>query len=135
MSLKRRYVPMERYHGRRAARIEDDLVRVTVLQEGGHIAELLDKTSDGKPLCTPPWPTIEPSAFGPGHEGRYGAGSDARLLAGIMGHNLCLDIFGPPSDDEFVAGLGAHGEAPVAPYELRVDADALIASAHFPMAG
>ena len=34
-----------------------------------------------------------------------------------------------------MAGLGAHGEAPVAPYELRVDGDALIASAHFPIAG
>ena len=34
----------------------------------------------------------------------YGGGSDARLLAGIMGHNLCLDIFGPPSDDEFTGG-------------------------------
>ena len=40
----------------------------------------------------------------------YGTGSDARLLAGIMGHNLCLDIFGPPSDEEAQAGLdGARG--------------------------
>ena len=38
-----------------------------------------------------------------------------------MGHNLCLDIFGPPSDEESIAGLSAHGEAPVAPYELRVE--------------
>jgi len=124
-----------KYHGRRAVGIENAHVRVTVLQEGGHIAEILDKASGVNPLWTPPWPTIEPSAHGSGDEHMYGGGSDARLLAGIMGHNLCLDIFGPPSDDEFLKGLGAHGEAPVAPYELRADGDALIASAHFPIAG
>ena len=58
---------MERYHGRRAARIENAHVRVTVLQEGGHIAEILDKASGVNPLWTPPWPTIEPSAHGAGH--------------------------------------------------------------------
>jgi hypothetical protein len=30
------------YRGRRAATIENDDVRVTVLEEGGHIAEMLD---------------------------------------------------------------------------------------------
>ena len=49
-----------RYHGRRAIQIENAHVRVTVLQEGGHIAELLDKASGVNPLWTPPWPTIEP---------------------------------------------------------------------------
>ena len=36
---------------------------------------------------------------------------ESSLLAGIMGHNLCLDIFGGPSDDEARAGLPVHGEA------------------------
>ena len=35
---------------------------------------------------------------------QYGGGVDASLLAGIMGHNLCLDIFGGPSDAEAAAG-------------------------------
>jgi hypothetical protein len=65
----------------------------------------------------------------------YGSGSDARLLAGIMGHNLCLDIFGPPSDDEAKAGLTAHGEGAVAPCELTVADDALAARARLPIAG
>lgn len=30
-----------------------------------------------------------------------------------MGHNLCLDMFGPPSPEEEAAGLGLHGEAGV----------------------
>jgi hypothetical protein len=123
------------YRGRRAATIENADLRVTVLEEGGHIAEIFDKASGVNPLWTPPWPTIEPSTFGVGHAQTYGAGGDARLLAGIMGHNLCLDIFGPPSDEEARAGLTPHGEGSVAPYELRVTADVLVARAVFPIAG
>jgi hypothetical protein len=125
----------ERYRSRRAATIENAQLRVTVLEEGGHIAEIFDKASGVNPLWTPPWPTMEPSAFGPADAVTYGSGSDARLLAGIMGHNLCLDIFGPPSDDEAQAGLSAHGEGSVAPYELIAGRDSLVARAHFPIAG
>ena len=126
---------MTDYRGRRAATIENAHLRVTVLAEGGHIAEIVDKASGVNPLWTPPWPTIEPSSFGPGDTAMYGGGSDARLLAGIMGHNLCLDIFGPPSDEEAQAGLTAHGEGSVAPYELIANRESLVARAHFPLAG
>ena len=34
---------MTTYHGRRAAAIENEHLRVTVLEEGGHVAEILDK--------------------------------------------------------------------------------------------
>jgi hypothetical protein len=61
--------------------------------------------------------------------------SDALLLAGIMGHNLCLDIFGPPTDDEAKRGMSAHGEGSIAPYELTAAGDNLVARAHFPIAG
>ena len=123
------------YRGRRAATIENADLRVTVLQEGGHIAEIFDKAAGVNPLWTPPWPSIEPSEYGPGYADMYGSGSDARLLAGIMGHNLCLDIFGPPTDEEAKAGLTAHGEGSVAPYELTASGDALVARAQFPIAG
>jgi hypothetical protein len=33
-----------------------------------------------------------------------------------MGHSLCLDIFGPPSNEELSHGISVHGEASVAPY-------------------
>src|SRR5262249_15625619 len=49
----------------------------------------------------------------------YGAGAESSLLAGIMGHNLCLDIFGSPSADEAAAGLPVHGEASVARVALE----------------
>lgn len=123
------------YRGRRAASLENNSLRVTVLHEGGHIAEIFDKTAGVNPLWTPPWPTIEPSTFDRADATIYGQGSDASLLAGIMGHNLCLDIFGPPSDEEARAGLTPHGEGSIAPYDLTVAGEALVASARLPIAG
>ena len=111
------------YRGRRAVSIENDDIRVTVLEEGGHIAEILDKRSGINPLWTPPWPSIEPSTYARAKHPEYGAGSDAVLLAGIMGHNLCVDIFGGPSDEEAAAGLAPHGEASVVRYDVRYDLD------------
>ena len=92
------------YRGRRAATLENEGIRVTVLAEGGHIAEVLDKQTGVNPLWTPPWQSIEPSSYDAiGHRDAYGHGVDARLLAGIMGHNVCLDIFGGPSMDKVMA--------------------------------
>jgi hypothetical protein len=109
---------------------------VTVLQEGGHIAEIFDKGAGVNPLWTPPWPSIEPSEYRKKDpDSIYGSGSDARLLAGIMGHNLCLDIFGPPTDEEARSGLAAHGEGSVAPYDVTVSGGDLLARARFPIAG
>src|SRR5688572_27864600 len=122
------------YRGRRAATIENADLRVTVLEEGGHIAEIFDKAAGVNPLWTPPWPTIEPSTYRVAGTKAYGGGSDARLLAGIMGHSLCLDIFGPPSEDEAKAGLTPHGEGSVAPYELNIRGETLGARATFPIA-
>ena len=124
-----------KYLGRRAASIENSELRVRVLQHGGHIAEIFDKAAGVNPLWTPPWPTIEPSAYGSDNAAFYGEGADGPLLAGIMGHNLCLDIFGPPSDAEARAGLRAHGEGSVATYQLSAQDEELTAKAEFPIAG
>ena len=51
-----------------------------------------------------------------------------------MGHNLCLDIFGGPSDDEARAGLTAHGEAPVVIYRIEAEGDGLVMRADLPLA-
>jgi hypothetical protein len=58
-------MPASRYRGRRAFTIENAQVRVTVLVEGRHIAEIFDKSTGIKPLWTPAWESIEPSAFAP----------------------------------------------------------------------
>jgi hypothetical protein len=124
----------ELFHGRRASVLENDALRVVVLEGGGHIASVLDKASGVSPLWVPPWPSIEPAAYGPEVHPIYGDGADGRLLAGIMGHNLCLDIFGGPSPEEAAAGLTAHGEGSVVRYDLAVTAHRLTARAEFPLA-
>jgi hypothetical protein len=49
------------YRGRNSVSIENSDLRVTVLREGGHIAEIFDKQTGVNPLWTPPWQSIEPS--------------------------------------------------------------------------
>jgi hypothetical protein len=131
----RRLLSARRYRGRRAVTIEGRDLRVTVLEEGGHIAEIFDKAAGVNPLWTPPWVSIEPSEYGRAHAATYGDGIDATLLAGIMGHNLCLDLFGPPSEADARTGLTAHGESSVARYDLDANGQSLVARAHFPIAG
>jgi hypothetical protein len=125
-------MPETTYRGRRAFRIENEHVRVTVLYEGGHVAEITALEQDVNPLWTPPWPSIEPSRYSLAQHPEYGADAESRLLAGIMGHNVCLDIFGGPSAEEAAAGLTVHGEAPVAPYEIVAGEDGLTMRAEFP---
>ena len=113
------------FQDRRAVQIENDSLRLTVVVEGGHIAEILDKRAGVSPLWIPHWGSQEPSTFTLDSYDRFGSGADAKLLAGIMGHNLCLDIFGGPSAEEALAGLTVHGEASVDRYEIVEDRHAL----------
>ena len=92
---------------------------MTVLEGGGHIAEVLDKRTGVSPLWIPPWPSIEPSAYVAATDSVHGGSVESPLLASIMGHNLCLDIFGGPSAEEQAAGLPPHGEASRATYRLH----------------
>ncbi len=122
------------YRGRRAVRIEDDAVAVTVPVEGGHIAELIEKRSGVNPLWSPPWPTIEPSTWSLEKHPEYGNDSESKLLSGILGHNLALDIFGGPSPEEHAAGITVHGEGSIVPYEIDASASGLTARAKLPLA-
>lgn len=112
--------------------IENDFIRLTVTVEGGHIAQVIDKTSGVNPLWIPPWPSIEPGLYDPAQHPEYGASPEAKLLAGIMGHNTCLDLFGPPSAEEERAGLTVHGEASVLPYQFQATAAGLTARCILP---
>jgi hypothetical protein len=128
-------MPTSTYRGRRAVFIENGQLRVTILVEGGHIAEVLDKRSGINPLWTPHWDSIEPSTFDASRHASYGGPTDGALLAGIMGHNLCLDIFGGPSPEEAAAGLTAHGEASIVQYAIEANGSVVIARADLPLAG
>ena len=123
-----------RYRGRRAATLENDHLRLTVLESGGHIAEVHHKPTGVNPLWTPPWPSIDSTSYDRDRHAIYGSGVDASLLAGIMGHSLCLDIFGGPSADEAEAGLPVHGEVSTLRFELQqVDGD-IVMDAQLPLA-
>jgi hypothetical protein len=123
------------YRGRRAVQIESDTLRVTVTVEGGHLAEILDKQSGISPLWAPPWPTIEPSMYDRARHPEYGSDAESRLLAGILGHNLCLDVFGGPSEAEAAAGVGVHGEGSVVKYAITSTGNEMTARADLPLAG
>jgi hypothetical protein len=122
------------FHCRKAVQLENDILRVTVLEEGGHIAEVFDKRAGVNPLWIPHWQSLEPSSFSQRDRAVFGNGADAKLLAGIMGHNLCLDIFGGPSPEEAAAGLTVHGEASVDRYEITKSAGELVLRLTLPLA-
>jgi hypothetical protein len=103
------------FDGRRAWRLDNDALAVHVLAGGGHIASLALADEPGfSPLWRPVWRTREPWQVAR----RGQAAPEARLLASLCGHNLCLGCFGGPSDEEFRAGATCHGEAPVVRWSL-----------------
>jgi len=92
--------------------IENSVLKVTITQGGGHIAALVLK---GPRAINPLWaqarPTIEPGKYlRDKHEKIYGGGPAARLLSGLLGHNLCFPYWGDPSDAEYQSGMTYHGE-------------------------
>jgi hypothetical protein len=128
-------LPSILFNGRAGTTIENDCLRVTVLQQGGHIAEIFHKQAQVSPLWVPPWQSIEPSTYDAVRHSEFGTGSDSKLLAAIMGHNLCLDIFGGPSVQEAKAGITAHGEASVKPYQITETKDhELVMRSRLPLA-
>src|ERR1043166_5331648 len=87
-------VSEETFRGQPAWALSNGLVRVTVMPQGGHLAEMRLISADPKvalnPMLTPP-----------GDE----------KPRGYMGHLLCFPIYGPASPEERAAGLTGPGEA------------------------
>jgi len=101
-----------RAHDRDVWQIENHQIRLTVTQVGGHIAELvLKRTNEVNPLWVQARPTIEPTDYvREKHEKLYGGGSAAKLLSGLIGHNVCFPYWGNPSESEYQSGMTFHGE-------------------------
>lgn len=127
-------MPEAKYNGRRAFAIENADLHVIVLPGGGHIAGIVDKRSGVNPLWSPPWDSVDPVEFDAARNREFGPDCDARLLAGIMGHNLCLDLFGGPSPDEESAGVTPHGEGSVVGFDIAEAAGELTMTAEMPLA-
>ena len=102
------------WQGRQAYVLGNNVIRMTTLTGGGHIAEFqLEDSPSVSPLWVPPWKTIEPHEYREkAHARDYGTITEGKLLSGLVGHNICLDYFGSPSVEEAQQGLSQHGEAP-----------------------
>ena len=128
-------MPFTTYQNRKAFEFANDKLAVTVSVEGGHIASILHRGAGINPLWVPIWPSLEPSAYEAARHSEYGVGNEAKLLAGILGHNLCLDLFGGPSEDELAAGMYTHGEANLASYAIHEENGAVSMRCVLPQAG
>jgi len=105
-------VRSERFRNRDAWTLDTPKLRVTILKSGGHIAEIvLVKANSVNPLWIQSRPTIDDEQYiRAKHEKFYGGGFAARLLAGLLGHNVCFPFWGGPSASEGAAGMTFHGE-------------------------
>jgi hypothetical protein len=126
--------------GRSGFRLSSTWGHVSVLEGGGHICELtLNSAGAVNPLWNPTWKTIDPFEYDSRQHGRiYGPLPEGPLLAGIAGHSISFDFFGPPSPEEIAAGHSTHGEAPVVKWrsqpKVRTTQPILIHSADLPQA-
>ena len=108
--------------GRPGFRIHGKWGYVSVLEGGGHICELImHSAGDVNPMWRPTWKTIDPECNTPrNHLRTYGPPPEGKLLAGIAGHSISFDYFGPPSPEEIAAGHSTHGEAPVVTWHRQI---------------
>ncbi len=113
-AAERLFCKPTKWQGRTGYALGNSVVRLTTLTGGGHIAEFhFEDHPRLSPLWVPPWKTIEPHCYREKiHQQKYGTITEGKLLSGIVGHNICLDYFGSPSQEETRIGLSQHGEAP-----------------------
>ena len=127
----------QKYGGRRVWVLKNNKIEVLIAPGGGHIASA--KLASGRganlnPFWQPHWKSIEPEEWKASLQ-EYGDPPEARLLASILGHNICLDFFGSVSPAESAAGITVHGEAPIQTWkELNITESSLSYNATLPKA-
>ncbi|HYE03936.1 MAG TPA: hypothetical protein VEL07_00335 [Planctomycetota bacterium] len=109
------------WRGLPAWRLSATTLELVVSEVGAHIASITRRGETLNPLWVPPWPAADPATAGPGQA--WGDGPEATLLAGICGHNLCIDRFGGPWPGE---DRPVHGEAGVRRWSLAPPARAAV---------
>src|SRR5579885_1191145 len=134
-----------RWQGREAYVMSNGMVELVSLTGGGHIAEFRFTKASGlptvNPLWVPGWKTIEPFKYRARvHASRFGPPGTGKMISGIAGHNICLDYFGVPSEEEAASGLSIHGEAPSAKWkktQLRASNNSVVLAlaVRLPVAG
>ncbi len=124
-------------NGRPGWEMNNGAISLFMLEGGGHLARLLIREQPTvNPFWAPVWKPREPWTFRKADKAKYGE----KLLACIAGHNICLNQFGTPGKEELAAGIGSHGEAPVARWsekKRRVTRDELqvVLGCELPLAG
>jgi hypothetical protein len=95
------------WEGLPATLLQNDKFELTVLPEGGAMAQIILKSDKERlnPLWNPYWITRQAGLNRPTNFYR--------------GHFVCVDGFGPVSAEERDAGLPMHGEAHTLPWELK----------------
>ncbi len=124
-----------KFHERDAWTIGSPNLRVTMLQSGGHVGEIVLKQDGGiNPLWIQNRPVIDPTRYEAARDEKtYGGGASARLMSGLMGHNLCFPFWGNPSPSEARAGMTFHGETGVVRWRrISSTADTLTIEAELP---
>ncbi|MDQ6663989.1 MAG: hypothetical protein M3Z23_06310 [Acidobacteriota bacterium] len=123
------------FQNRDAWTIDTPNLRVTIVQAGGHVGEIVLKDSGAlNPLWIQKTPTIDPARYDAARDAQtYGGGPAARLMSGLMGHNLCFPFWGNPSESEARAGMTFHGETGVAQWrKVAGTPDSLTIAAELP---
>jgi hypothetical protein len=111
------------WKGREATGLSNGFVELIALTGGGHLASFRFLEATGRPaynvIWEPTWPTYDPVPSPPEEVlQKYGPRGINQFIAAYTGHSLCLDYFGEASAAQIDAGLGLHGEAPVARWNV-----------------
>jgi hypothetical protein len=124
-----------RFQNRACWTLDSPRLRVSILQSGGHVGEIVLKGErEVNPLWIQKRPTIDAEQYNPAmHEKLYGGAAGARLMSGLMGHNVCFPFWGNPSPSEAAAGMTFHGETGITRWrQVSSGADTLSISAELP---
>lgn len=93
-------------YGRPVLLVANDKLEVAVVKQGGSMLRLVIQ---GDPEGLSPFGNPEMVPEVP---------EDRKLQGSMVGHFVCVDGFGSPSEEESAAGLAMHGEAYLQPWEL-----------------
>jgi hypothetical protein len=103
------------FRGRAGWELDNDVLKLVMLQGGGHIASLTHSVKPKvNPLWQPIWKPIDPWKYKTAMAKKY----ESKQLSSVCGHNLCLGSFGNPSPEEKQAGMECHGETGVVRWKL-----------------